>query len=211
MIFDRTGLHYNISDQDIIQIGDERSICSTDVNYKLHQYKLPTQTVLRISVEQLMEITTSNANFIVTVEDRQLRNRAIQYIIEKSWNQISIVMENCSIMPDVAIGQGVVIFPLNVILSKTIVSNNVLMYPGCAIGHLVTINNNTIIQSSCFVGGTANIGEQCTLGLRSTVSTHITIPPNTVLGSFSSLTKSPESSGYFLGTPARKVSNESNQ
>lgn len=205
MIFDRTGLHYNIFCQDIVQVGDERSICSTDVNHKLHQYKLPTQTVSRISVEKLMEITTSNANFIVTVEDQQLRNRAIQYINKKSWNQISIVMENCSIMPDVSIGHGVVIFPMTIVLSQTIVHDNVLIYPGCMIAHLVTINKNTLIQGGCVVAGSTAIGESCVLGLKSTVGAHINFPSNSKLGAFSSLTKSPDQSGYFLGTPARRV------
>jgi len=209
MLFDRTGLNYNIPTQNIIQIGDERSICSTDINHKLHQYKHPSQQVLRISVEQLFEIENSDANFIVTIENRELRNKAIDYVSKKSWNQISVIMENCTIMPDVTIGRGVVVFPICVILSQTIVDNNVLIYSGSCIGHLSHIGDNTIIQGSCFIGGTVNIGQQCTLGLRSTVSTQITIPPNSTLGSFSSLTKSPESSGYFLGTPARKISNES--
>jgi UDP-3-O-[3-hydroxymyristoyl] glucosamine N-acyltransferase len=208
MNFDRTGLNYNIPTQDIVQIGDERSICSTDINHKLHQYKHLSQQVLRISVEQLFEIEHSDANFIVTVENRELRKTAIDYIVKKSWNQISVIMENCTIMPDVTIEHGVVVFPLCVILSQTIVDDNVLIYPGSCIGHLSHIGNNTIIQGGCFVGGTTKIGQQCTLGLRSTVATQLTIPPDSVLGSFSSLTKSPESSGYFLGIPARKVSDD---
>lgn len=208
MIFDRTGLSYNIVDRDIIQIGDERSICSTDVNYKLHQYKEKTQKVLRISVEELFEINHSDANFIVTIEDRELHNKAIDYISKKHWNQLSVVMENCTIMPDVTIGQGVVIFPLCVVLSQTIIEDNVLIYAGSCIGHLIHIDKHTIIQGNCFIAGSVNIGQQCTLGLRSTVASHITIPPNTVLGSFSALTKSPEGPGYFLGTPARRVSSE---
>lgn len=209
MIFDRTGLHYNISNQDIVQIGDERSVCSTDINYKLNQYKLPTQTVARISIEQLFEIKSSNANYIVTVEDRQLRSRAIQFINENRWNQISVVMENCSIMPDVSIGPGVVIFPMNVILTQTIVNDNVLMYPGCAIGHLVTINKDTIIQGGCYVGGGTIIGTSCSLGLRSNIATHINFPANSKLGAFSSLTKSPDYHGFFVGTPARRMRNDS--
>jgi UDP-3-O-[3-hydroxymyristoyl] glucosamine N-acyltransferase len=205
MIFDRTGLHFNIPDRDIIQIGDERSIISTDINYKLCQYKLPTQTVSRISVEQLLEIKFSDANFIVTVENQQLRSDAIQYINKKAWNQISIIMENCSIMPDVDVGIGTAIFPMNVILSETTIGNNVLIYPACAIGHRVTIGNNTLIQSGSFVGGSTLIGDNCQVGLRATIATHVNLPANSTIGGFSSLTKSPESSGVFVGTPARKV------
>lgn len=209
MIFDRTGLHHNISCQDIVQVGDERSIVSTDVNHKLHQFKEKTQSILRISVEQLFEITHSNANFIVTIEDRDLRNKAIAYVSKKSWNQISVVMENCSIMPDVSIGHGVVIFPMNVVLSQTIVHDNVSIYPGCAIGHLTTINKNTVIQGGCFVGGSTAIGESCLLGLKSTVSAHINFPSDSKLGAFSSLTKSPDCAGFFVGTPARRMRNDS--
>ena len=209
MIFDRTGLHFNIPDRDIIQIGDERSIISTDINYKLHQYKLSTQTVSRISVEQLLRIESSDANFIVTIENKQLRSDAIQYINKKFWNQISVIMENCSIMPDVVVGIGTVIFPLNVILSKTTVGNNVLIYPACAIGHKVTIGSNTLIQSGSFVGGSTVIGDNCQVGLKSTIATYINLPANSTIGGFSSLTKSPTSLGVFVGTPARKINQSS--
>lgn len=205
MIFDRTGLNFNIPDRDIIQIGDERSIISTDINYKLHQYKLPTQTVLRISVEQLFDIESSNANFIVTIEDKQLRSEAIQYINKKAWNQISLIMENCSIMPDVVIGPGTVIFPLNVILSKAVIGDNVLMYPQSVIGHMATVGKNTIIRGGSGVGGSSIIGDNCELSTKSTVAPQINLPANSTIGGFSSLTKPPESSGYFVGTPARKV------
>ena len=205
MIFDRTGLHFNLPDRDIIQIGDERSIISTDINYKLHQYKSPTQSVSRISIEQLFDIESSNANFIVTIENAQLRSEAIQYINKKTWNQISVIMENCSIMPDVVVGIGTVIFPMNVILSETTIGDNVLIYPACAIGHKVIVGKSTLIQGGAFVGGSTIIGDNCQVGLRSNIATHINLPANSKIGGFSSLTKSPESAGYFIGTPARKA------
>lgn len=205
MIFDRTGLHHNIPTQDIVQVGGDRSVVSADINYKLHQYKEKTQKILRISVEQLLEIENSDANFIVTVEDRELRNKAIDYISKKSWNQLSIVMENCTIMPDVTIGCGVVIFPICVILSQTLVGNNVLIYPGSCIGHLVNVGDNTIVRAASFIGGSTTIGKYCTLGLRSTVASGVNIVANSIVGSCSFLTKSPNVAGYFLGTPARKV------
>jgi UDP-3-O-[3-hydroxymyristoyl] glucosamine N-acyltransferase len=206
MISDRCGLIGNNVDQPIIQVGDERSIVSNDVYHKLQQYKVSTQTVTRVSVEQLLEIDHSDANFIVSVEDRQLKNIAVDHISKNCWNQLSIVMENCNIMPDVILGKGVIIFPMTVILSNSVIGDYTQIYPFSAIGHVCNIGASTVIQGGCFVGGSTIIGDNCTLGLRSNIATHTNLPSNSTLGAFSSLTKTPDSAGNFVGTPARRVS-----
>jgi len=118
----------------------------------------------------------------------------------------AIIVHSSSIVDSTAIlGSGTIVYPGSIIDANVKIKDNILINIGCSIAH------DTIIHSHCFISprvalaGFIIIGEECILGINSTVIDNIKIADAVQIGGGTVVIKNIEKSGLYVGNPARFI------
>lgn len=103
------------------------------------------------------------------------------------------------------IGQGAIIYPRCLIDQRVVIEENVLLNISSIIAHDTVIGKHSFISPSVAVAGFSKIGEQCIIGINSTIIDNISICEDVRLGGGTVVTKNIEKAGLYVGNPARLV------
>lgn len=103
------------------------------------------------------------------------------------------------------IDEGCVVYPGCVIDQHVHLSDNVLLNVGCTIAHDTTIGAHSFLSPRVALAGFINVGPKVNLGINTTVIDNIDICANTRTGGGAVVTKNIESSGLYLGVPAKLI------
>lgn len=94
----------------------------------------------------------------------------------------TIVDESCHVDPTASIGEGSVLFPGAFVDKNVSIKNNVLLNVCSTIAHDSVIGSHTFVSPRVAVAGFCHIGEQCMLGINSTIIDNILITNKVKLG-----------------------------
>lgn len=73
------------------------------------------------------------------------------------------------------------------------------------VGHDARIGSHCVINPSVNVSGRVHVGDACLIGTGSQILEGLSIHPGSTLGAGAVLTRSTESAGVYVGTPARRL------
>ncbi len=107
--------------------------------------------------------------------------------------------------PSAKINPGSVIYPNCCIDANTVICENVLINLSCTIAHDCRIEAHSFLAPRVAVAGFVNIGEQCFLGINTTVKDNISIISGTISGAAALFVKDVSQSGLYVGQPAKKI------
>lgn len=94
----------------------------------------------------------------------------------------TIIDNSCHVDPSASIGEGTVLCP-GVFVDKNVsINNNVLLNVCSTIAHDTVIGSHTFVSPRVAIAGFCNIGEQCMLGINSTIIDNIVITNKVQLG-----------------------------
>lgn len=126
----------------------------------------------------------------------------------KKFNHIpfaSFVHASAWVDPSAEIHAGVVIFPGCVIDKNAVVNANVLVNIHCTISHDSVIGAHSFLSPRVAIAGFCKIGEQCTLGINSTIIDSLTVASDTQVGAGAVVTKDILQKGLYVGVPAKQI------
>jgi carbonic anhydrase/acetyltransferase-like protein (isoleucine patch superfamily) len=106
------------------------------------------------------------------------------------------------------VGAGTFVGPCSSMYFDSVIGDHCIVGPYSMISHNTKIGNNNIIHPGTMIAGSCVIGDQCFFGMRSTVIDKISICDNVFVGAGSMVTKSINEPGRYIGSPARKKSEE---
>jgi UDP-3-O-[3-hydroxymyristoyl] glucosamine N-acyltransferase len=111
----------------------------------------------------------------------------------------SVIIED-----DVTIGTNVSV--LRGMLEDTVIGSGTRIANNVCIGHSVRIGRNCYIASGATIGGACIIEDNCWLAVGVTLTDHVKIGKNTMIGTGAVLIKDALPDSFYLGNPARKIS-----
>lgn len=144
--------------------------------------------------------------FIVTVvRDLDLRQRVIGTLDSRGLTRATFVSSQALVIPNVVLEPGVFVGPFSSVFSHSHIGRDCIVSPYCMISHKVQLGENCLLHPSTIIAGTVTIGKGCTFGLRSAVLDLINICDDVYVGAASTVTKSIDKPGCYVGNPARRT------
>ncbi|MFC6998584.1 acetyltransferase [Rufibacter roseus] len=117
----------------------------------------------------------------------------------------TFIHETCYVDRTASVGPGTVLLPGCILDMHTTVAGNCFFNVACKVAH------DSKIGASCFFGpgvniaGFVQVGSRAFLGIGTTLINNITITSGIVTGGNSTITKSLDTPGLYVGTPASLV------
>lgn len=117
----------------------------------------------------------------------------------------NLIHSTSYIDPSVELGEGVVVFPGNIIDKSVTIKNNVLINISCTIAHDSSIGSHSFLSPSVKIAGFVKIGKKCNIGINTTIIDNVTICDAVQTGGGTVVIKSIEKSGLYVGNPQRFI------
>ena len=105
----------------------------------------------------------------------------------------------------VKIENGCIVYPKCEVGPNCIIQANTVLNVGCTIAHDTIIGNHSFLAPRVAVAGFVEVGEQCVLGINSTIIDNINIMSKTQIGAGAVVIKSINERGLYVGNPAKFI------
>ncbi len=116
----------------------------------------------------------------------------------------TLVHPNAVISPSVKIGTGSVIMAGAVINADSVIGKGVIINTCSSVDHDCVVDEFSHVAVGAHLCGTVNVGSHTWVGAGSTIINNISICSNCTVGAGAVVVKNIESSGTYIGVPARK-------
>jgi carbonic anhydrase/acetyltransferase-like protein (isoleucine patch superfamily) len=104
------------------------------------------------------------------------------------------------------IGKGTFIAPNSTVLLGSKIGKYCVIETYCLVSHYVTLSDNVILHSGTMIAGKTAIGPNCIFNFKSAALNGLSICGDIELGACSVITKDTDIPGYYLGSVARRLS-----
>jgi sugar O-acyltransferase (sialic acid O-acetyltransferase NeuD family) len=132
----------------------------------------------------------------------KFRENVYTQIKQKGYKLISYISSKATIFNN-PIGDNCFILEDNTVQPFTKIGNNVVLWSGNHIGHHSVIKDHVSFTSHVVMSGHCVIEPYCFLGVNATLRDGITLAEGTLVAMHSSITKSTEPWGVYMGSPAK--------
>ena len=148
--------------------------------------------------------------FIVCVfKNLTERKNLIDYIKLHNLNKCSFIHNStCINLATITVSPGTFIMQYCVVAHEAVIGEDCLITPYTLISHRVRIGNSVNVCPNSLINGSVTIVDYTYIGSRSTLRDNVNIPANTYVGMMSTVNKDIELIGTYLGSPCRKVSDD---
>lgn len=196
---------------------------STDSEYQVEAFTvdaeyLTTDSFCDLPVVPFEDVTRryppTDFDFFVALSYSKLNAvRKEKYLAAKAlgYRLASYVSSHATVLNQGRIGDNCFIFEDNTVQPFVTIGCNVTLWSGNHIGHHSNIGDHSFVSSHVVVSGGVTVGEQCFLGVNSTLRDHITVGDRCVVGAGVLLLKSAEADGLYIGTPTERAAIASSQ
>lgn len=141
--------------------------------------------------------------------DQTLRKKVIDVVDSNNYDCIkychpTVVCYNKDI--NAVLGRGSFVSPFSTILLGSQIGNHCIIETYCLVSHYVKLGNNAHLHSGTMIAGRTEIGNNCMFNFKSSVLNALVLGNDIEVGAASTVTKSLDQPGRYVGSPARKVS-----
>lgn len=132
--------------------------------------------------------------------------RKEKYLAAKAlgYRMASYVSSRATILNDGQIGENCFVLEDNTVQPFVRIGDNVVLWSGNHIGHHSTIASHAFITSHVVVSGGVRVGEQCFIGVNSTLRDRIKVGERCVLGAGTLLLEDAEPEGVYVGSATER-------
>ena len=128
----------------------------------------------------------------------------------KGYSFFSYVSSWATILTE-EIGENCFILEDNTVQPFVKIGNNVVLWSGNHIGHHSTIHDHVYFTSHVVLSGHCDVGAYSWFGVNATVRDQISIGESTLVAMGALISKDTDSSGFYLGVPAKKQAQSSHE
>lgn len=132
--------------------------------------------------------------------------RKEKYLAAKAlgYSLASFVSTRATVLSKYPVGENCFIFEDNTIQPFVTIGNNITLWSGNHIGHHSVIKDHSFISSHVVISGGVEIGEQCFIGVNSTLRDHIKVGDRCVIGAGALLLADAEAEGVYVGSATER-------
>lgn len=117
----------------------------------------------------------------------------------------NIIHSSAQIEPSVQLGEGIFILPGSTLDHQVQIEDNVLLNTGVSIAHDSKICAHSFLSPRVAIAGFVSIGQQCNIGINSTIIDNIEICDHVQLGGASLVISSINKPGLYVGSPCHFI------
>ncbi|MHA7865544.1 acetyltransferase [Flagellimonas marinaquae] len=121
-----------------------------------------------------------NHKMFIAVGDNAIRAHKFQQAIDKGYSFLSYISSKSNVWDDLTYGQNVFVSEDSVIQPYVTIADNSLLI-GARVAHHSVIGKHSLL-SGCLLGGSVVIGNNCFLGLNTTVKQGVCVGDNNMIG-----------------------------
>ncbi|MGK2953005.1 MAG: acetyltransferase [Thiobacillus sp.] len=179
------------SDHEVVAFAVERAYLKRD-----HLHGLPIVPFETLQ-EQFDPQTHDVHVAVVYTQLNRLRARLAAQAKEKGYRLASYISSRAFVWRNVELGEHCFVFEDNTLQPFVRIGSNVVLWSGNHIGHHSVVRDNCFISSHVVVSGFCDIGENCFLGVNSTIANNVTVAHDNWLGPGTVIMKSTEPGELF--------------
>jgi len=194
----------------LIIIGYQESTITQEFEFWFSQEKKSVEIVRPEDFSTIPDREKKDFQYYVGFTlDRVLRKKILNNLDMLGCNQIGYAHKTTTFgvnNPTDIMAPGCFVAPYSTLLLKSHIGTGTIIETYCLISHYVTLLNNVHVHLGTMIAGRSTIGNNCILNVRSTVLPKVTICDNVEVGAVSTVTKSIDQPGKYVGSPCRRVS-----
>ena len=116
-----------------------------------------------------------------------------------------VVHSSCWIDKTVEVQEGCFLYPNSTVDYHSVIKANTIVANNCMIAHNVVLESHSFISACVAVAGFSIIGEQCFIGISTTIIDNIEIIKHTQTGGGTVVITQIDKSGLYVGNPAKFI------
>ncbi|MBZ7964600.1 acetyltransferase [Campylobacter sp. 2457A] len=146
-------------------------------------------------------------DFFIAIGNNQLRKDFFEKVSQSGFKIVNLIHPSAIISPSAFIKEdaGILIMPYVVVNARAKISKGVVLNTSSVIEHECEIGEFSHISVGAKCAGNVKIGKNCLLGINSCVLPNLSLADDSILGGGSTLIKSQNEKGVFVGVPARRI------
>jgi len=140
-------------------------------------------------------------------KDLDQRAQIIQFVDQNNLDLITVVNDTAVVgqTPPARIGSGSFVFPFCNLSIHSQIGRHCIVGSYSLIGHYSRLGDNCILRPGVMINGKSSVGNNCVINTRATVTNYSVVGNNIELMAFAGVTKNLTDPGKYIGSPARKV------
>ena len=144
--------------------------------------------------------------FILGIGSIKRRNEILQNYTKINW--YNVVSSYAIISPGISLGRGVFVAPKCFVGPEVTIGDHVILNTSSVIEHEVQIDENTHIAPNATLLGRCEVGRNVLIGANTVVLPGVKIGDNITIGANSLINRNLFESGTYVGSPAKKIKDE---
>jgi len=145
------------------------------------------------------------ADFFVAIGNTNIRKCLLEKIQSKKASIATLVHPNAVIGSNVTIGEGTVVMAGVVLNADCCVGKGCIINTGATVDHDCIIGDYVHVSVGAHVAGTVSVGECTWIGAGAVISNNVSILGDCTIGAGAVVVGDIETSGTYVGVPARKI------
>lgn len=146
-----------------------------------------------------------NVYAVCAIGAAKIRKIVIEKLKESTVKFATLIDPSALISKRVEIGEGTIICANSIITVDIKIGEHVIINLDCTIGHDDIIDDFVTIYPSVNVSGNVYLGECCELGTGMQIIQGKRVVGNTIIGAGTVVVRDIETSGTYVGSPAKKI------
>lgn len=146
-----------------------------------------------------------NVYAVCAIGAAKIRKIVIEKMKESTVKFATLIDPSALISKRVEIGEGTIICANSIITVDIKIGEHVIVNLDCTIGHDDIIDDFVTIYPSVNVSGNVYLGECCELGTGMQIIQGKKVVGNTIIGAGTVVVRDIETSGTYVGSPAKKI------
>lgn len=158
--------------------------------------------------EDLPDLVKSYKVFLITlgqIKSGSRRAGLFEYLKDLGASFPVVISPLAYVSRYAAIAEGSIVMHKAFVNAAAKIGKNCIINTGAIIEHEAVIEDNCHIATGSVINGGSYIGEGTLTGSNSVINNNLTIARETVIGSGAVVAKSIETSGTYVGNPARRI------
>jgi len=144
-------------------------------------------------------------SFILGIGDNNIRERAANLILTKSFQLENVIDSNALISKSAYIGLGVFASKGVLVNAFSKIGNFTILNTGCIIEHECEIGIATHIAPGAVLAGNVKVGDRSFIGANSVIKQGVEIGNDVIIGAGSVILNNVESNTRLVGNPGRLI------